>query len=499
MSSISGYRTAVARRRQRSCTPRIDAATVTLRWRGPVATFGIAVALLCLPSTSLAAGAAGDSPQRHRSSAELLSVGAGYGHDARSQPVRDLQSRLRTLGYDPGPIDGVFGPLTEAAVESFQRAQRLATDGVVGPRTGAALRRGGPREHAGLHPVRELQRDLRAVGYEPGPIDGVYGPLTEAAVERFQTAQGLAVDGVAGRQTAARLEARRVALESAKPAVGTQRADRASDPASTDRARDARARHVPPEPSPLGEPSTFADSSSPLLRPVYLALVAALALVLLLTGVRAARRRARTPAPAATRRIDTRWNLGLACAVLLGGLVVGAAGGALFATRASPDNRAEATARSLLNVSADPVRPAASRSERTRRDGVARARVTSARRAASTTTASHARVTSARRAAPTASAGHARVTSAQRAAPAASAGHARPTRPTPAATPGDEPVVGAVTAASPRAAEQPPRRAGERVPLVGEVARAPSYGGPWLKGEAATAASPDARVATRPR
>src|SRR5829696_995614 len=279
MCSISGYRTAVARRRQRSCTPRIDAATVTLRWRGPVATFGIAVALLCLPSTSLAAGAAGDSPQRHRSSAELLSVGAGYGHDARSQPVRDLQSRLRTLGYDPGPIDGVFGPLTEAAVESFQRAQRLATDGVVGPRTGAALRRGGPREHAGLHPVRELQRDLRAVGYEPGPIDGVYGPLTEAAVERFQTAQGLAVDGVAGPQTAARLEAKRAALvpEPADRAAGAPRADRASGPSSTERARDAlgdaRPQHARPEPSPLAEPSSFADSSSPLLRPGYAALL----------------------------------------------------------------------------------------------------------------------------------------------------------------------------------------------------------------------------------
>jgi len=479
MCSISGYRTAVARRRQRSCTPRIDAATVTLRWRGPLAAFGVAVLLLCLPSTSPAAGAAGDSPQRDRSSAELLSVGAGYEHDAGSRPVRDLQSRLRTLGYEPGPIDGVFGPRTEAAVESFQRAQRLAIDGVVGPRTDAALRRGGPREHAGLQPARELQRNLLAVGYEPGPIDGVYGPLTEAAVERFQAAQGLAVDGVAGPQTAARLEARRVALEPAEPAVGTQRADRASDPSSTDRARDARARHVLPEPSPLGEPSTIADSSSPLLRPVYLALVAALALVLLLTGVRAARRRDRTPPPAATRRIDTRWNLGLACAVLLGGLVVGAAGGALFATRAVPDNRAEATARSLLNVSADPVRPSSSRSERTRRDGVARARGTSGRRAAST-----------------ASAGHARVTSAPRAAPTASAGPARTTRPTPAATPRDEPVV---TAASPRAAEQPPRRAGERVPLVGEVARAPSYGGPWLNGEAATDASSDARVATRPR
>jgi peptidoglycan hydrolase-like protein with peptidoglycan-binding domain len=53
--------------------------------------------------------------------------------------------------------------------------------------------------------VRVLQRRLARAGDAPGPIDGRYGPLTERAVERFQAAHGLAVDGIAGPRTWAAL------------------------------------------------------------------------------------------------------------------------------------------------------------------------------------------------------------------------------------------------------------------------------------------------------
>ena len=49
--------------------------------------------------------------------------------------------------------------------------------------------------------VRRLQRGLRRAGYSPGPIDGRYGPLTAAAVERFQAVHRLRVDGIVGPQT----------------------------------------------------------------------------------------------------------------------------------------------------------------------------------------------------------------------------------------------------------------------------------------------------------
>jgi hypothetical protein len=53
--------------------------------------------------------------------------------------VMTLQSRLKTLGFDPGPIDGIFGSGTDTAVRAFQRARGISVDGIVGPQTWATL------------------------------------------------------------------------------------------------------------------------------------------------------------------------------------------------------------------------------------------------------------------------------------------------------------------------------------------------------------------------
>lgn len=53
--------------------------------------------------------------------------------------------------------------------------------------------------------VTEVQKRLRAAGYAPGAVDGVYGHQTAAAVELFQLAHGLDVDGVVGAKTRAAL------------------------------------------------------------------------------------------------------------------------------------------------------------------------------------------------------------------------------------------------------------------------------------------------------
>ncbi|MBW3601223.1 MAG: L,D-transpeptidase family protein [Actinobacteria bacterium] len=61
--------------------------------------------------------------------------------------VRRVQRRLVQLRFDPGPVDGAYGPKTRTAVWAFQKSQRLPVDGVVGPRTRRRLahpRRIGP-------------------------------------------------------------------------------------------------------------------------------------------------------------------------------------------------------------------------------------------------------------------------------------------------------------------------------------------------------------------
>ncbi|MBP1632620.1 MAG: penicillin-resistant DD-carboxypeptidase [Acidobacteria bacterium] len=49
--------------------------------------------------------------------------------------------------------------------------------------------------------VEALQNGLKAVGVNPGKVDGVFGPKTEGAVTRFQKRAGLQVDGIAGPET----------------------------------------------------------------------------------------------------------------------------------------------------------------------------------------------------------------------------------------------------------------------------------------------------------
>ncbi len=86
------------------------------------------------PSPSPTPPAAGNSlSQYSASSAPRLTVGS------QGQVVRDVQSFLRAAGIYSGPIDGVYGLQTQAAVESFQESKNLTSDGVVGPQTWAAM------------------------------------------------------------------------------------------------------------------------------------------------------------------------------------------------------------------------------------------------------------------------------------------------------------------------------------------------------------------------
>jgi hypothetical protein len=141
-----------------------------------------------------------------------LSVGVfGFAQDALSANARiaAVQVALRAHGFDPGPIDGVPGPLTRGALASFQRRRKLRADGRIDRPTRRAFgRRGRPllgqRELAvgavGWD-VAVLEFRLRRHGLAPRAVDGRFTRSTAAALRRYQRGRGLVPDGIAGPRT----------------------------------------------------------------------------------------------------------------------------------------------------------------------------------------------------------------------------------------------------------------------------------------------------------
>jgi hypothetical protein len=98
--------------------------------------------------------------------------------------VHRVQLELRDHGYPPGPIDGVYGATTAAAVRRFQRHAALNVDGVVGPRTRDRLLALAPPRPPSAHPGRPpagvdalaWMRDR--LGMRESPADSNRCPIT---------------------------------------------------------------------------------------------------------------------------------------------------------------------------------------------------------------------------------------------------------------------------------------------------------------------------------
>ncbi len=141
-----------------------------------------------------------------------VSVGAlafapsGIAANAR---IAALQIGLRAHGFDPGPVDGVRGPLTTRALTSFQTARGVRATGRVGKATRRALgRRGRPllgQRELGIGAVgwdvAVLEFRLRRYGLPARAVDGRFTRRTAAALRRYQKRLGLDADGIAGPNT----------------------------------------------------------------------------------------------------------------------------------------------------------------------------------------------------------------------------------------------------------------------------------------------------------
>ncbi len=127
--------------------------------------------------------------------------------------VRNIQTRLKALGYPVGTVDGKFGKKTLAAVKSFQALNGLTADGKVGAKTMAALNDSSAvtyhvvptytKLYRGCYgkDVTKLQQTLATKGFYTGAITGYYSYATYAAVQDFQMTNNLKVDGIAGQET----------------------------------------------------------------------------------------------------------------------------------------------------------------------------------------------------------------------------------------------------------------------------------------------------------
>ncbi len=261
-----------------------------------------------------------DTQAQQQAQPVVLALGSGYAGGNEAARVRSLQRRLQTAGFSPGRVDGRYGTRTEGAVEMFQGAHGLRADGIAGPLTLAALRTpssilypGAGYLAAGSRQVRGLQRQLRRDGYDPGPIDGRYGPLTEGAVRRFQSAHGLRVDGIAGSHTfgelmriaAVRHPATRPRAKAPRPRTSRPRPSQTRSPKPARPGTPQAPRHRAAGGERRGSASRPGAASSPLV--VVLAgllVLAALATGVWLTDRRRRRRRtvAAQPAGAKTPR-----------------------------------------------------------------------------------------------------------------------------------------------------------------------------------------------------
>lgn len=99
--------------------------------------------------------------------------------------VRDLQQKLKDLGFDPNGVDGNFGPGTTAAVIAFQKSKGLQADGKAGPATLAALDSGAgsPSPEPPPAPVRADGGGLNLGGLTGKVPAGVIAQIPETAAK----------------------------------------------------------------------------------------------------------------------------------------------------------------------------------------------------------------------------------------------------------------------------------------------------------------------------
>ena len=86
---------------------------------------------------------------------------------SRGQEVRQIQQKLRQLGFYSGSVDGVYGTATQKAVRQFQKNCGITADGIAGPKTLLYLGLGsGSNSSVGGYSSSDVYLLARIIGAE---------------------------------------------------------------------------------------------------------------------------------------------------------------------------------------------------------------------------------------------------------------------------------------------------------------------------------------------
>ncbi len=110
---------------------------------------------------------------------------------SRGTAVKYLQWDLNMLNYGCGTADGIAGAKFDSAVRRYQRDHGLVVDGIVGNATKTSI----------YNDIKNIQRQLKNKGYNPGSVDGIAGTNTKNTLISFQKKNGLSADGICGPKT----------------------------------------------------------------------------------------------------------------------------------------------------------------------------------------------------------------------------------------------------------------------------------------------------------
>ena len=206
-----------------------------------------------LAPTNAPANTGAASTATPKPTATVATSGTTLKSGSSGTAVKQLQQRLKELGYYTGSVDGSYGAGTASAVKDFQAANNLTADGVAGTKTqekvysyyAVAKKDTGSSGSSSVKPTKKpstgsssssgsstttttnsytngkttiylklgssgeqvkiLQNRLIVLGYMSGTADGDFAETTEAAVVAFQKRNSIYADGVAGPTTLTKL------------------------------------------------------------------------------------------------------------------------------------------------------------------------------------------------------------------------------------------------------------------------------------------------------